>query len=95
MQRRRLLATATLTALLLSIGTLPTAPAGTAAEPASHTQPAAPHAPWTADGPAAPQWGAAFGFDTEESFWWSVAGAIVCSFFTGPGGIACGVAGAA
>ena len=95
MQTRTLLATATLTALLLSVGTLQPAPMEAAAQLAPHTQLAAPGTPQSAEGPAAARWGAAFGFEAEGTFWWGVVTAVVCGVFTGPGGIACGIAGAA
>ena len=89
MQKRTLLATATLTALLLSVGTLHTAPTGVETEPtplalaAQTTQ--------SAEAPVGPRWGAAWGWDLE----WGIAAAIFCGMFSGPGGIACGIAGAA
>ena len=95
MQTRTLLATATLTALLLSVGTLQPAPIEGAAQLALQTQLAAPDSPQSAEGPAAARWGAAFGFESEGTFLWGVLSAIVCGVFTGPGGIACGITGAA
>ena len=89
MQKRTLLATATLTALLLSVGTVQTAPAGVGAEPAPHAL--APQTMQSADAPAGPQWGAAFGLGIK----WGIAAALVCASFSGPGGAACGIAGAA
>lgn len=88
MQKRTLLATATLTALLLSVGTLPTAPTGFEAAPAHHD--IALQTLQSAEAPAGPQWGAAFGFGLK----WAVGAAFFCGAFSGPGGIACGVAGA-
>ena len=89
MQKRTLLATATLTALLLSVGTLQTAPAGVGAEPAPHALGA--QTMQSAEAPAGPQWGAAWGW----GFGWGVVAALTCAAFSGPGGIACGIAGAA
>ena len=89
MHKRTLLATATLTALLLSAGTLQTAPTGVEAELAPHAL--ATQTMQSSEAPTAPQWGAAWGW----GFGWSVVAAVACSAFTGPGGIACGIAGAA
>ncbi len=95
MQKRRLLATATLTALLLSVGTLQTAPIGASAELAPHAQAAAPAVLQSADGAATPQWGAAYGFRQTAAFAWGAFSAVLCAGFAGPGAIACGIAGAA
>ena len=89
MHKRTLLATATLTALLLSVGSLQTAPMSVETEPAPHTL--SPQTMQSADAPASPEWGAAFGL----GFKWGVLSAFVCAAFSGPGGIACGIAGAA
>ena len=88
MQKRTLLATATLTALLLTAGSLQTAPAGAEelAPPALSQQTLQ-----SAEAPVGPQWGAAWGW----GFGWGVLSAIACAAFSGPGGIACGIAGAA
>ncbi len=113
MQKRTLLATATLTALLLSGGSLQTAPTGveTPERDGRHTPPSmgslqtaptgaetelAPHASGlqtmqSSEAPAGPRWGEAF----DLGFWWGVLSAVVCGAFSGPGGIACGLAGAA
>ena len=88
MQKRTLLATATLTALLLSVGTLQTAPTGVEAAPAPHE--IGLQTMQSAEAPA-PQWGVAFGFGLK----WGITAAIVCASFSGPGGVACGIAGAA
>jgi len=86
--KRTLLATATLTALLLTAGSLQTAPAGVE-EPAPHALGL--QTMQSAETPVGPLWGEAFGW----GFWWGVAGAIVCGSFSGPGGIACGITAAA
>ena len=88
MHKRTLLATATLTALLLTAGSLQTAPAGVEelSPPALSLQTMQP-----AEAPVGPQWGEAFGWGLA----WGVLSAVVCSAFSGPGGIACGIAGAA
>ena len=92
MNKRTLLATATLTALVLTVGTLHPTPVGGATELASATQPAAAlDTLQTVEAPAAPQWARAWGL----GFGWAVFSAFVCAAFTGPGGIACGIAGAA
>ena len=89
--KRTLLATATLTALVLTVGTLHPTPVGGAAELASATQPAAAlDMLQTVEAPAAPQWGRAFGLGIA----FSIASTVVCSAFMGPGGIACGITGA-
>ena len=89
MHKRTLLATATLTALLLSVGSLQTAPAGVEAELAPHASGL--QTMQAAEAPAGPQWGAAFGWGLE----WGITAALVCAAFSGPGGAACGIAGAA
>lgn len=89
MQKRTLLATATLTALLLSVGTVQTAPTAPGAEPPPHAL--GPQTMQSAEAPAGPQWGALYGLGFE----WGVASAIFCAGFAGWGGIACGIAGAA
>jgi len=88
-QKRTLLATATLTALLLSPGTMQTAPTGVEAEPARHAL--GPQTMQSAEAAADPQWGAAFGL----GFKFGVLSAVACAGFMGPGAIACGIAGAA
>lgn len=89
MHKRTLLATATLTALLLSAGSLQTAPTGVETEPAPHASGL--QTMQAAEAPAGPLWGEAWGWGWE----WGVLSAIVCAAFTGPGAIACGIAGAA
>ncbi|MCY4616242.1 MAG: hypothetical protein OXC71_07625 [Chloroflexi bacterium] len=89
MHKRTLLATATLTALLLTVGSLQTAPTGVETELAPHASGL--QTMQAAEAPAGPQWGEAFGW----GLWWGIAGAITCSAFSGPGGIACGIAAAA
>ena len=88
MQKRTLLATATLTALLLSVGTLQTAPSGVEAAPAPHE--IGLQTMQSAEAPA-PQWGAAYGLGVK----WGITSALVCASFIAWGGIACGIAGAA
>lgn len=89
MHKRTLLATATLTALLLSVGSLQPVPTGVDAELAPHALGV--QTVLSAEAPAGPQWGEAF----DLGFWWGVVSAGVCASFMGPGGIACGIAGAA
>ena len=89
MQKRTLLATATLTALLLTGGSLQTAPTGIETEPAPHALGV--QTVQSPEAPVGPLWGAAF----DLGFWWGVLSAAVCASFAGPGGIACGIAGAA
>lgn len=89
MHKRTLLATATLTALLLTAGSLQTAPAGVEAEPAPPALGLQTMQP--AEAPTGPLWGEAF----DLGIWWGVVSALVCASFSGPGGIACGIAGAA
>lgn len=88
MHTRTLLATATLTALLLSAGSLQTAPAGVEAELAPHAL--AVQTVQAAEAPAGPQWAQAWGW----GLGWAVAGAFLCGMFMGPGGIACSITGA-
>ena len=89
MQKRTLLATATLTALLLSVGTVQTAPTDPGAEPAPHALGLQAMQP--AEAPAGPQWGAVYGLGLE----WGIASTLFCAGFAAWGGIACGIAGAA
>ena len=88
MHKRTLLATATLTALLLTTGSLQTAPAGIDAELAPHTSVL--QTMQSAEVPVGPLWGEAFGW----GLWWGIATAVVCAPFLGPGSVACGVTGA-
>jgi len=88
MHKRTLLATATLTALLLTAGSLQTAPTGVEAELAPHALSL--QTLQSAEPPAGPLWGEAFGW----GLWWGIATAIVCAPFLGPGSVACGVTGA-
>lgn len=105
MKKRTLLATATLTALVLSFGTLQPAPAAGAAALAAHAQPldalaapldalAQPLDALAAEAPAAPQWGYFWGWESEEALLWGIVAAVFCSPFAGPGAIACGITGA-
>ena len=89
MQKRTLLATATLTALLLSVGSLQPAPMSVETELAPYASGL--QTMHAVEAPAGPLWGEAF----DMGFWWGVLSALVCSSFAGPGGIACGIAGAA
>ena len=89
MHKRTLLATATLTALLLSVGSLQPVPTGVDAELAPHALGV--QTGLTAEAPVGPQWGEAF----DLGIWWGVLSAAVCLPFTGVGAFACGVAGAA
>ena len=94
MQRRRLLATATLTALLLSMGILQPAPMGAGAELAPHSQQAALYTQ-SAQAPAFPQWGYAWGLNREETAVFAAAGVFTCAPFIWIGAIACGLTGVA
>ncbi len=89
MQKRTLLATATLTALLLTAGSLQTAPTGVEAGPAPHALGA--QTVQSAEAPAGPQWGKAF----DWGIWWDATAILVCATLSGPGGIACGFVAAA
>ena len=89
MHKRTLLATATLIALLLSAGSLQTVHTAVEAEPAPHALDL--QTTQSAEVPTGPLWGAAWGWGME----WGVVSAFVCAVFSGPGGIACGIAGAA
>ncbi len=93
MQRRTLLAVSTLTALLLSIVVLQTAPTG-AAEFAAHAQ-AASDAPLSVEAPAAPQWAYAWGMEGEDAAAFGAAGVFTCAWFIWVGAIACGLTGVA
>ncbi len=88
MQKRTLLATATLTALLLTAGSLQTAPTG-AGEPARHAL--VQQTMQSAETPVGPLWGEAWGW----GLWWGVLSAFACLPFSGPGALACGITGAA
>ena len=89
MHKRTLLATATLTALLLSVGSLQPAPTGVDAELAPHALGV--QTVLSAEAPVGPQWGEAF----DLGFWWGVVATAACLPFSGIGAFACGVAGAA
>ncbi len=89
MHRRTLLATATLTALLLTTGSLQTTPTGVEVEPAPHASSL--QTMQSSEVPAAPRWGAAFGWGIK----WNLATLVICAAFTGPGALACGLTGAA
>ncbi len=89
MHKRTLLATATLTALLLSVGSLQPVPTGVDAELAPHALGVQTMQP--AEAPTGPLWGEAFGW----GLWWGVLSAFVCLPFSGPGAVACGITGAA
>lgn len=94
MRTRKLLAMATLTGLLLSIGVLPTAPMGAGTELTSHAQQAAPLAP-SAQAPAVPQWGYAWGMNREEAAVFGALGVATCLPFIWVGAAACGLTGVA
>ena len=89
MHKRTLLATATLTALLLSVGSLQPVPAGAESELAPHALGV--QTLQSSEAPTGPLWGAAFGW----GFWWGALSAAVCLPFAGPGALACGITGAA
>ena len=89
MHKRTLLATATLTALLFTAGSLPTAPTGVDAELAPHASGL--QTMQSAEAPVGPHWGVAWGW----GIGWGVLAAFTCAAFTGPGAIACGITGAA
>ncbi len=93
MQKRTLLAISTLTALLLSVGTLQPAPMETGAELALHGHLVAPQAPPSVEEPVAPRWAFALGMNREEALTFTVLGAVTCSPFIWIGSIACGVTG--
>ena len=95
MQKRKLLAISTLTALLLSVGTLQPAPMETGAELALHSHPVAPHAPPSLETPAAPQWAYAWGMEGEDAAVFGVLGVYTCAPFIWIGSIACGLTGVA
>ena len=88
MKTRTLLATATLTALLLSLGTLQPMPIHGTADSSYALQ--------LAEDSTGPQWAYAWGMGRGWGFVFSALGALVCSGFSTPaGGIACGLTGAA
>ena len=89
MQKRTLLATATLTALLLSVGSLQTAPMSAETEPAPHASGL--QTMQTVETPAGPLWGEAWGWGFE----WGVVSTLVCAPFIAWGAIACGITAAA
>ena len=96
MQKRTSLATATLTALMLSVGALQAAPIGAEADPASLTHPLATQTPSpAAEGPATPQWAYALELEDEAGFGWNIASIFICAGFGPWGGIACGITAAA
>ena len=86
MQNRRLLATATLTALVLSVGIVQPAPIGTATDPAPQTL-------QLMEDPTGPQWAHAFGLNRREALVFGLAAVATCAGFSGPGAFACGAAG--
>ena len=91
MKKRTLLATATLTALVLSFGALQPAPVEGPAELASHAQPLDAPAPAATEAPASPQWGYIWGLDREEAAVFGLASVFTCAPFIMIGAIACGV----
>ena len=86
MHKRTLLATATLTALLLSVGSLQPVPTGAEAELAPHALGV--QTVLSAEAPVGPQWGEAF----DLGFWWDVGSILFCAGFGPVGGIACSFA---
>lgn len=94
MQKRTLLAVSTLTALLLSVGTLQPAPMETGAELALHGHQVAPQAPPSVAEPVAPQWAYAWGLGGNESLIFGALGAATCAPFIWIGSLACGLTGA-
>lgn len=89
MHKRTLLAAATLTALLLSVGSLQPAPIGVETELAPHAVDV--QTMQAADAPVGPQWGEAFGW----GLWWDISTILACAGFGPAGGIACSLAAAA
>lgn len=94
MQKRTLLAVSTLTALLLSVGTLQPAPMETGAELALHSHQVAPHVLPSVEEPVAPQWAYAWGMGGNESLVFGILGAATCAPFLWIGSLACGITGA-
>lgn len=88
MTKRKVLATATLTALPLFMGTMHS---GITPD---HTGGQTAHTLQVADQPVGPQWAYAFGMEGGEALMFGAASAIECAFFGLAGGIACGVTGA-
>lgn len=88
MQKRTLLATATLAALLLSVGSLQTAPMGVETELAPYASGL--QTMHAVEAPAGPLWGEAWGW----GLWWNVFSVFACAGLGPVGGIACGVVGA-
>ena len=87
MAKRKVLAVATLAALLVFVGTAQPVPA--------------PAATWTGvrswsvtDQHARPQWMYVWGMQSEDALAFSVMSTLTCSFFGPVGGIACGTAAA-
>ncbi len=95
MQKRTLLAISTLTALLLSVGTLQPAPVETGAELAPHSHQAAPHTPQSAEAPAVAQWAYAWGMSRGEAALFASLGVVTCAGFIFIGSVACGLTGVA
>ena len=89
MHKRTLLATATLTALLLSVGSLQPAPMGVETELAPHELTV--QTMQSPETPVGPLWGEAWGW----GLWWGVLSTLACLPFSGPGAVACGITGAA
>ena len=89
MHKRTLLATATLTALLLSVGSLQPAPVSVETELAPYASGL--QTMHAVEAPAGPLWGEAWGW----GLWWGALSAFACLPFSGPGALACGITGAA
>ena len=88
MTKRKVLAVATLVALLVFVGVSQSAPEPVAAPTeTAHT--------WQMkERPAGPQWMYAFGVEGNEALAFGIVAAFECSFFGPWGGLACGVTGA-
>lgn len=95
MQKRTLLAVSTLTALVLSVGTLQPTPMETGAQLALDSQRVAPHELPSLEAPAAPQWAYAWGMEGEDAAVFGVLGVYTCAPFLWIGSIACGLTGVA
>lgn len=94
MKKRTLLVTATLTALVLSVGVVQPAPVGETAELTSHAQPLDTQTPRSAENPISPLWSYALGMEGTDALLFGITSAIVCSPFIWVGAFACSVTGA-
>ena len=93
MHKRTWLATATLTALLLTAGSLQVAPTGVEAELAPHAL--GMQTLQSAEAPVGPQWGYAWGMEGEDAAAFGALGVFTCAPFIWIGAIACGLTGVA